>query len=129
MKNYKKIILCVLTTLLVGSSQIQHVAAATMQDGASVNSVSETVQRRASSAVVNISKGGTNVTITFNYSDGTSVDFAGVSYNSKKYNIAITQNSFSGDSRRVQIVLTNKNDGSKITLGAWCNVYGETGTF
>ena len=129
MKNYKKITLCVLTTLLVGSSQTQYVAAATVQDHTNVNEASKTVQRSSQTASVTINKGNTSVTIGFRYSDGTSVNLAGVSYDTRLYNIAITKNSFSGDSRIVEIVLTNKSDSSKISCGAWCNVYGETGTF
>ena len=56
MKNYKKITLCVLTTLLVGSSQTQYVAAATVQDHTNVNEASKTVQRSSQTASVTIIK-------------------------------------------------------------------------
>lgn len=124
MKNLKKAILVLMVGVLLFSGQQMQVNGATNEE----NDIMVT----SFTNNVNVTKQGMTVSFVFYYSDGSTADIAEWSYNksyNENYTFALTKESFSGDTETVVVVATNKKTGAQISFGAWCDIYGRTGTF
>lgn len=120
MKRFKRFLVSLLAMALLCGTSVVYVSAA---------------ENQAKSARANIyqdaQSGDASVTFTFSYSDGNSVKLVGASNNSRdKYNMPnAATSSFSGDTCYATAVLVNKATGAKVTLKAWCDIYGESGSY
>lgn len=120
MKKTKKVIICLLAAILVCLQQIPTQAA--------LLSVEEAAS--SSEVVVPVTKYSTTIWVHFSYSDGNSATYLGISHSvGTSYEFRVTKNVFSDNSRIVEITATNKFSGTEIVFGAWCDIYGQTGTF
>ncbi len=75
-----------------------------------------------------VEKGDAKVCFKFDYSDGYNAKLAAVwNLSSETYDMPDPPtSSFSGDTCYASIVLVHKVTGAKVTLGAWCDIYGQT---
>lgn len=91
-------------------------------------SMEETAE--STEVTVPVTKYSTTIWVHFSYSDGNSVEYLGVTHSDDtSYDFAVTKNVFNDNSRIVEITATNKFSGTKVIFGAWCDIYGQTGTF
>lgn len=116
MKHLKKIIVCLLSVAILCSSQLTYVNAA----AASENVV-------MSEKNVSCSKNGIEVTFTFSYSDGNSASFIGARISNGTGSINSTSSHFENDTRYATAVVTTSS--GTITFNAWCDIYGQTGSY
>ena len=122
MKALKKLIVCLMAvTLLCGSRPAAVCAAA---------------EKEATDRSIDISVGvqyGKDVVVTFffHYSDGNSAECTGyrATFSDKLYKVDFNGGSFSGDRATATATVTVISTQQKITLGAWCDIYGQTGSF
>lgn len=118
MKRIRKLLVFMLALAVLSSSPIVYVSA-------SENQVKGTTA--PADQLVNI--GTASVTFKFIYSDGSSAKLAMViNHNTSEYSMPNPPTShFSGDTCYASIVLEHKITGEKVTLSAWCDIYGQTG--
>lgn len=117
MKHIKKIIICLLAVFVLVGNQTTYVSAAE-ETAASVLS---------NYTKITVSKGGAAVEFYFNYADGTTVydaDFVGMNAN---YTYTLDRSGFSNGVWTIYVTARNVYSGATITLGAWCDIYGQTG--
>lgn len=117
MKRIKKFFVALLALAMLCGSSVVYVSAAENQ----IMSTNFFVYQDAS-------RGDASVTFTFDYSDGNSAKLAAVVNNSSdKYTMPNPPTSyFAADTCYASIVLVNKTTGAKVTLRAWCDIYGDT---
>lgn len=120
MKYLKRILVCILSLTILYNSPLAHVSAAVESE---TLSTSETI-------VVKSEKGDVSVLFYFTYSDGNSADLIAVICQNSNYDILNPPStSWNEYSRVATVVVTHKTTGAQVTLGAWCDIYGQTGTF
>ena len=117
MKHMMRNIACMVAVILLSGNMMPYVKAATP--------VEETPQSMTQIASAAIQKGPIIAVFIFDYVDGVSATFVECRLNTGSYRI--TKNVFSGDSRIVEVVVTYNN--TETTLGAWCDIYGQTGAY
>ncbi len=120
MKHFKKIFMFLLALTVLCGSPAVYVNAAENQ----TMSANFFVEQEASS-------GSAKVTFVFDYSDGNSAKLAAVWNNSSdSYDMPDPPtSSFVGEKCYASIVLVNKATGAKVTLRAWCDIYGDTDSY
>lgn len=124
MKYLRKIVVCMLAVVMLNTQIMPCVEAAETQ-GNTVAAQNEMEQTKATPPSVTSQKNGIIVVFIFSYVDGSSASL--VSCSASVGTVTITKNTFSGDSRIVEAVVTVGN--KQTTFGAWCDVYGQTGSF
>lgn len=120
MKCLKKFIVCLLSLAVLCGSQVAYVSAAENE----VMATNAFVYQNAES-------GDAKVQFVFDYSDGNSAKLAAVwNLSSDTYEMSgPPTSSFSGDTCYASIVLEHKTTGAKVTLRAWCDIYGQTSSY
>lgn len=115
MKHLKKIIVCLLSVAILCSSQLTYVNAAASSENAVMSNTD-----------VYCEKEGIGVTFHFTYSDGSSASFTGAEITKGTGNISSTSH-FDNDTRYATAVVTTSS--GTITFNAWCDIYGQTGSY
>lgn len=120
MKRLKKFIVCLLSLAVLCGSQVAYVSAA----GNEIMTTNAFVYQDAES-------GDAKVQFVFDYSDGNNAKLAAVwNLSSGTYDMQNPPtSSFSGDTCYASIVLVHKTTGAKVTLRAWCDIYGQTSSY
>lgn len=119
MKFVKKFVACMLVLLLFSSSVMLYVEAA--EAAKEIENQSSRTQ-----VLVTVEKEGISAWFRFAYVDGSSVELD--YWDSTGGKPTITKNVFSGgDTRIVEAYVIR--DARRITFGAWCDIYGQTGSF
>ncbi len=76
-----------------------------------------------------VEKDGAKVRFYFDYSDGNSAKLAAAISENRDYDIDPPESSFIGDRCYASVVVTHISTGKKFTLRAWCDIYGDLGTY
>ena len=120
MKGLKKFIVCLLSLAVLCGSPTTYVSAAENE-----------VMTTNSFVYQNAESGDAKVQFVFDYSDGNSAQLAAVwNLSGDKYDMPDSPtSSFSGDTCYASIVLVHKSTGAKVTLRAWCDIYGQTSSY
>lgn len=123
MKDLKRFIVCLLSLAILCSSP------ATLNVRAAETIVEDA--RTVASTPINIlcTKNGVSVRFYFVYSDGNSATLVAVLCETSGYIISAPSTHFDNDTRYASVIATNEYTGAQITLGAWCDIYGQMGTF
>lgn len=120
MKRFKKIIICMLSLAMLCGSQLLPVNASTVAE----NEVLSTTDVQ----VVRSEKDGVAVFFYFGYSDGSDAWLNRVSCLTTGCRLTSSSSHFSGDTCYATAVVTISS-GAQITLNAWCDIYGQTGSY
>lgn len=120
MKGLKKFIVCLLSLAVLCGSQAVYVSAAENE-----------VMTTNALVYQNSESGDAKVQFVFDYSDGNSAQLAAVwNLSSDTYDLSgPPTTSFAGDTCYASIVLVHKTTGVKVTLRAWCDIYGQTSSY
>ncbi len=124
MKRLKNAIICLLSMVMLCSSQLMYASAAPTPV-----SENEVMPRFTTSQVATV--GDATATFYFTYSDGNSADcYLVLLPKDSKYEFnGPPSTSFYGDKCYASVVLKHKQTGELVTLNAWCDIYGDTAQY
>lgn len=120
MKHFKKIFVCLLSLTILFSSQLMYTNAAVV--------VENEVMSTTDSAIVYCSKDDVCFFFYFSYSDGNSASFVRGSCHGTGCTISSMSSLFDNDTCYATIIVTTAS-GAQITFNAWCDIYGQTGSY
>ena len=124
MKQFKKILICLLSVALLCGSQLVSVNAAEAVSAGNETGLMplKVVQQEAT---VN----GVTVVFHFDYSDGNSAKLVAAICTTAGYEMPNPPSShFAGDTCYATATVVNSTTHVQVTLKAWCDIYGQTGT-
>lgn len=117
MKHLKKITVCLMLLAVLCNNRAVY-----------VNAAENVIMTTNDVAVQIVQNGDAKVTFRFYYSDGNTANlFMVINNSSDKYSMPDPPtSSFSNDRCYATIVLVHLTTGEKVTLRAWCDIYGQT---